>query len=215
MIDSTAPALQRKMRGRGLTLTHDGGDGRAGRGEAAAGRIWPAADGRWMGAAGILASAYGCDWAPRQPGRVAGRRQLRGLGAAADGKKRRVGEEEEAQRLKVRTTAPWPLAPYLHTPYKNRTAPCLLAPSFLIEFVPRHGEPDVAQDGATSIGVISCTYGTKVPSDVFWVHFCNCFPRCLYVKFLKKDQNEKKLLFSFSPGAAVPSPRYPRHSTKT
>jgi hypothetical protein len=82
-------------------LSHDGGDGHAGRGEAAASRIWLAADGRWTRAAGILSSTYGGGWAPGLQGWVAGQRRLRGrvagLGAAANEKKRRVGEEEEVR----------------------------------------------------------------------------------------------------------------------
>jgi hypothetical protein len=71
------------------------------------------------------------------------------------------GRKKRHDGLKVRTTAPRPLAPYLHgmapkalALYKNRTTPCVLAPSFLIEFVPATGEPDVAQDGATSLGAV-------------------------------------------------------------
>jgi hypothetical protein len=162
--DSTAPALQRKMRGRGLTLTHDGGDHRAERGEAA-----PAGSGRRRMGAG-----RGRRGSLRPPTWVAGR--LGGGGGSPDGgscggwgrpRTGRIGgwgRKKKHGRLKVRTTLPRLLAPYLHgttpkamAPYKNRTTPCLLAPTFLTEFVPHHGGSDVAQDSATSLGAVPCT----------------------------------------------------------
>jgi hypothetical protein len=96
--DSTAPALQRKMRGRGLTLTHDGGDHRAERGEAA-----PAGSGRRRMGAG-----RGRRGSLRPPTGVAGR--LGGGGGSPDGgscggwgrpQTRRIGGgEEEARPVK-------------------------------------------------------------------------------------------------------------------
>jgi hypothetical protein len=89
-------------------------------------------------------------------------------------------------------------------PYKNNTTPCLLAPLFLTEFVPRHGGPDVAQDDATSLGAVSCTYDAKCPGAVVWVHFCNCFPHGSICKILTKKgpkcKNFTSLIGSFLTG---------------
>jgi hypothetical protein len=93
-------------------------------------------------------------------------------------------------------------------PYKTSTAPCLLASLFLTEFVPRHGGPDVAQDGVTSLGVVPCTYDAKGSDTLVWVHFCNYFPQRSICKTLTKKTKMQKIYVSSPPPLQVATTIY-------